>query len=375
MKIISGLLLFHPVIIFSKVPNHTFIGGYFMIVKNLLVVGVVAGFASAAAAQDSKGSWTVGGRVRVDAVQTSTEEDGEDGKSTSKASTVGLNRAQFTLNGSRDGHGLALTYYADSNELYTAVISHKFSDMITAHFGRMRVLAQSVENSYDEIDSYIKSMAKDHAPENSEGVRLDFGFAGDHAVSIQAVEGMSKDKAGNEFEKNGGLTTALQYRGNLNNGMVKPIVTYTQVRTTARKSGAVDRSNGYMNQLGLGAQMSFSGAAVDLEYDSGTMLKDKAVTGAKDVTLTSLVAQVKYPVGATTPFLKLASETMKFGAEKGVNDWTGMKLALGVEHALDASCRLHAVYTSDATTTEAGEGNKDGKDTTTGFNFGVTASM
>jgi len=42
-----------------------------MIVKNLLVVGVVAGFASAAVAQDSKGSWTVGGRVRVDASQSS----------------------------------------------------------------------------------------------------------------------------------------------------------------------------------------------------------------------------------------------------------------------------------------------------------------
>ncbi len=351
-----------------------------MIVKNLLVVGVVAGFASAAVAQDSKGSWTVGGRVRVDASQSSKETDGENGKTTEKSSMVGLNRAQFTLNGARDGHGLALTYDAFNSDsktdgLFTAVISHKFSDMITAHFGRMRVLAQSVENSYEEMDQYLWSWAHMHAPGNSDGVRLDFGFAGDHAVSIQAVEGMSEDKDGNTFEQNGGLTTALQYRGNLNNGMVKPIVTYTQVRTTARKSGAVDRSNGYMNQLGLGAQVSFSGAAVDLEYDSGTMLKDKAKTDAKDVTMTSIVAQVKYPVGATTPFLKVTSESSKLGKDKGVDDKTGMNLALGAEHALDANCRLHAVYTSEATTTEAGEGKKDGKVTTTGFNFGVTASM
>ena len=383
MKIISGLLLFHPVIIFSKVPNHTFIGGYFMIVKNLLVVGVVAGFASAAVAQDSKGSWTVGGKLRVDAQQSTTEMELDGVKATSKDSMVGLNRAQFTLNGSRDGHGLALTYDAFNSDsgtdgLFTAVISHKFSDMITAHFGRMRVLSQSVENSYEEIDQYLWSWAHMHAPANSDGVRLDFTFAADHAVSIQAVEGVAMIGEGEDalkFERNGGLTTALQYRGNLNNGMVKPIVTYTQVRTSARKSGEVDYSNGYMNQLGLGAQMSFSGAAIDLEYDSGTMLKDKADKDAKDATMTSIVAQVKYAVGATTPFLKVTSDTMKMGADKGVGDQTGMNLALGVEHALDTSCRLHAVYLSQAGTTEAGEGAKDTKMTSTGFNFGVTASM
>ena len=349
-----------------------------MIVKNLLVVGVVAGFASAAVAQDSKGSWTVGGKLRVDAQQSTTEMELDGVKATSKSSEVSLNRAQFTLNGSRDGHGLALTYYADSNELYEAVISHKFSDMITANFGKMRVLAQSVENSYDEIDQYLWSWAKMHAPSNSEGVLLDFTFAADHTVSIQAVEGVAMIGEGEEalkFERNGGLTTALQYRGNLNNGMVKPIVTYTQVRTSARKSGEVDYSNGYMNQLGLGAQMSFSGAAIDLEYDSGTMLKDKADKDAKDATMTSIVAQVKYAVGATTPFLKVTSDTMKMGADKGVGDQTGMNLALGVEHALDTSCRLHAVYLSQAGTTEAGEGAKDTKMTSTGFNFGVTASM
>jgi hypothetical protein len=292
---------------------------------------------------------------------------------------VGLNRAQFTLNGARDGHGIALTYDAFNSEsgtdgLFTAVISHKFSDMITAHFGRMRVLAQSVENSYEEIDQYLWSWAKMDAPKNSDGVRLDFAFAADHAVSIQAVEGVAKVDA-LEFESNGGLTTALQYRGNLNNGMVKPIVTYTQVRTSSRKAGAVDYSNGYMNQLGVGAQVSVSGAAIDLEYDSGTMLKDKANKEAKDVTMTSIVAQVKYPVGASTPFLKVTSDMKKLGKDKGVDDETGMNLAVGVEHALDASCRLHAVYMSNAKTTEAGEGNKDEKETTTGFNFGVTASM
>jgi hypothetical protein len=387
MKIISGLLLFHPVIIFCKVPNHTFIGGYFMIVKNLLVVGVVAGFASAAVAQDSKGSWTVGGRVRVDAHQNTKETKPVSGdKTTEKMSEVSLNRAQFTLNGARDGHGLAITYYADSNELYSATISHKFSDMITAPFGKMKVLALGVENSYDEIDQYIMSMAGDEAPMNATGARFDFGF-GDHNVSVQAVEGVRsitiEDMGMTKFNPRGGLTTALQYRGEINK-MIKPVVTYTQVRPSSTKGTfafedetlpdqPVNLGNGYRTIIGVGAQMAVAGAAIDLEYDSIKNHKQKGSDG-KDNDITSLVAQVKYAVGASTPFLKISSDAHKFGEDKGEGDVAGMNLAIGVEHALDTSCRLHALYYSKASGTKDDAG-KEEKMTTTGFNFGVTASM
>ena len=346
-----------------------------MIVKNLLVVGVVAGFATAAAAQDSKGSWSIGGRVRVDNAQKSTETEEGGVKSTGKESSVKLTRAQFSLTGSKDGHSLAITYYADQNLLYSAVLSHKFSDMITAHFGRMRVLSQSIENSYDDIDLHIRSLAKDHAPSNADGVRLDFAFSGDHSLSIQAVEGVETTMAGAEFEENGGLTSALQYRGNIN-GMIKPIVSYTQVRTSSRKSkdGQVDLSNGYQTQIGLGAQISTSGAVIDLEHDTGTMHKAKGSTG-KDVKMTSTVAQVKYAIDKNTPFLKIISDATKKGETSDVGDVTSMQYAVGVEHALDDSCRLHAFYMSKADTTEKGPGAKDSKSTATGFNFGVTASM
>lgn len=351
-----------------------------MIVKNLLVVGVVAGFATAAAAQDSKGSWSVGGRVRVDNEQSSKEDTDSDGKKTTeKSSHIKLNRAQFSLTGSKDGHGLAITYYAEKSSLYTAIISHKFSSMITGHFGRMKVLAQSVENSYDSIDQYLTSLTGEsaHVPANSDGVRFDFAFEGDHALSLQAVEGVSQIGEGEDatmFEKNGGLTTALQYRGNING--IKPIVTYTQVRTTARKSGEVDLSNGYMNQLGVGAQFNASGAAIDLEYDSVTMLKDKSDKNDKDATMNSIVAQVKYAVGASTPFVKVSSDTSKLGMDKGAGDMSGMRLAVGVEHSLDESCRVHAFYMSKSSTTKKSDpAKKDAKSTTTGFNFGITASM
>lgn len=347
-----------------------------MIVKNLLVVGVVAGFATAAAAQDAKGSWSVGGRVRVDNEQSSKEDTDSAGtKTTEKSSSIMLNRAQFSLTGSKDGHSIAITYYAEKSALYTAIISHKFSSMITGHFGRMKVLAQSVENSYDSIDQYLTSLTGEsaHVPANSDGVRLDFAFEGDHALSLQAVEGVSQ-VGETKFENNGGLTTALQYRGNISG--IKPIVTYTQVRTTARKSGEVDLSNGYMNQLGVGAQFNASGAAIDLEYDSVTMLKNKSDKTDKDSTMNSIVAQVKYAVGASTPFLKVSSDTTKLGMDKGAGDMSGMRLAVGVEHSLDESCRVHAFYMSKSSTTKKSEPTeKDAKSTTTGFNFGVTASM
>jgi len=353
-----------------------------MIVKNLLVVGVVAGFASAAVAEDGKGSWSVGGRVRVDAEQSTTETTVSGVTTTLKSSSVSLNRAQFSLTGTRDKDSLGIVYYADSNELYSATISHKFSDMVTAHFGRMKLLAQSWENSYEGIDQHMMSWAGMHAPSNSDGARVDLAF-GDNKVSVQAVEGVnsfSMDNTTSQFNKSGGLTTGIQYTGEINK-MIKPIVSYTMVRTTSTKGTAttgtttanVNYGNGYQTQLGAGVQVAVSGATVDLEYDSIKMHKQKNVTGAKDQDLGSIIAQVKYPVGMTTPFLKLASENWKKGADKNVGDMTHMGLILGVEHALDSSCRLHAFYMNDSKTTKGK--SKDDKMVTTGFNFGVTASM
>jgi len=352
-----------------------------MIVKNLLVVGVVAGFASAAVAEDAKGSWSVGGRVRLDAEQSTTESTVSDVKTTSKSSSVSLNRAQFSLTGTRDKDSLGIVYYADSNTLYSATISHKFSDMVTAHFGRMKLLAQSWENSYEGIDQHMLSWAGMHAPANSDGARVDLAF-GDNKVSVQAVEGVSSFSMNNtttQFGTSGGLTTGIQYSGEINK-MIKPIVSYTMVRTTSTKGTEtgktvtpVNYGNGYQTQLGAGVQVAVAGATVDLEYDSIKMHKRKNVTGAKDQDLGSIIAQVKYPVGMTTPFLKLASETWKKGQDKSEGDMKHMGLTLGVEHALDSSCRLHAFYMSDAKTTTVK--SKEDKTTMMGFNFGVTASM
>ena len=126
--------------------------------------------------------------------------------------------------------------------------------------------------------------------------------------------------------------------------------------------------------MGVGAQGSFSGANVALEYDTVKFHKQKDVAGDKDSDITSMIAHVSYPVGKTSPFLKVVSETWKMGAKDDIGDMKAMNLSLGVEHVLDDSCRLHAVYMNNAMT-EKNENKKDDKETMTGFNFGVTASM
>ncbi len=358
-----------------------------MIVKNLLVVGVVAGFATAVAAADEKANWTVGGKVRVDAVQSSTDTKvGSGNKTTAKSSGIELNRAQFTLTGTRGADTMTIKYFAESNTLDTATISHKFSDMVTATFGHMLTLAQSWENDYSSTDQYLMSMVGDMAPKNSNGAQIDLGF-GDHSLSIQALQGVASAE-GYSFASKGGLSTSLQYRGNINK-MIRPLITYTMVKTagsagvedangdgTADAGGdTINMGNGYQNQLGAGVQVDAAGATIDLEYDMITTLKPKAPSGGKDKKFTSMIAQVKYPVGSTTPFLKITSDSSKLGAPKDDGDVTRMGMALGVEHKLDSDCRLHAVYLNTNSTEKGAAANSDTKVTATGFNFGVTAAM
>ena len=361
-----------------------------MIVKNLLVVGVVAGFASAAAAEDAKANWGVSGKIRMDAVQSSTDTtEGSAAKTTAKSSEIMLNRAQFTLTGTRGSDTMVLRYFADENVLDIATISHKVSDMVSATFGRMRLLAQSWERDSDTTDQYMVSMAGGMHPDNANGAEIDLSF-GDHSIAIQALQGVSTigdSKDGATFNKSGGLSTAIQYRGEINK-MIRPLITYTMVKpsssatasvttksaTSTKSEDAGNYGNGYQTQLGAGVEVDAGGASVDLEYDSVTTLKTKVPTDSKDQKVTSMIAQVKYPVGSTTPFFKVTMDNSKLGADKNAGDKKQTKMALGVEHKLDASCRLHAVYTS-SNTTETVDASTSNKVAATGFNLGVTASM
>lgn len=367
-----------------------------MIVKNLLVVGVMAGVASAAAAEDAKANWAISGKIRMDSTQSTTETTEASAaamKSTAKSSSIGLNRAQFGLVGTEGADTMELKYYLHSNVLSVATISHKFSDMITATFGHMGLMAQSWENDYSSTDQYIYSGAGGMAPGDANGVQVGLTF-GDHSVTIQALQGLSSIGEGDDtttFTSGGKLSTALQYRGEINK-MIRPLFTYTTVSTSSSmgtnsviKDGkttktAVNYGNGYQTQLGAGVQVDAGGATVDLEYDMVTAMKQKAsatgdsTAGFKDNKWTAMVLQAKYPVGSSTPFFKFASDSGKMGADSAIGDTSGTNMALGVEHNLDSHCRMHAAYTM-ASSTKKMDATYSTKVSKSGFNLGVTAKM
>ena len=367
-----------------------------MIVKNLLVVSVVAGMASAAAAEDAKANWAISGKIRVDSTQSTSETTAASAaatKTTAKTSKIALKRAQFSLIGTEGADTMELKYYLNSNDLDTATISHKFSDMVTLTFGHMRLSAQSWENDYSSTDQYVYSGVSSMAPDNANGVQVGLTF-GDHSVTVQALQGLSDIGAGSDttkFATGGKLSTSLQYRGEINK-MIRPLVTYTTVNTSssmgtnsAVNAGktiktAVNYGNGYQTQLGAGVQIEAAGATVDVEYDMVTALKQKAATtgastaGFKDNKWTSMILQAKYPVGSSTPFFKFTSDTGKMGADLGAGDTKGTNMALGVEHHLDSHCRLHAAYTMSNSSTKA-DATYSTKVATGGFNLGVTAKM
>jgi len=365
-----------------------------MIVKNLLVVGVVAGFATAASAADEKANWSVSGKVRMDAVQSSTDTtEGSNDKTTKKSSEIKLKRAQFKLTGTRGADTMEIKVYADKfdsenigDALDTASITHKWSDMLSTSFGKLSALGLSWENDYSSTDQYISSMAGDYAPSNGNGAQADLSF-GDHSISLQVLQGMKTDWDGATYASKGGLSSTVSYRGEINK-MIRPLISYSTIRTagthgvmtnddgttTATKRGA------YATELGAGVQVEAAGATVDLEMDQIKIMKQKDSTTEKDHNVQSIIAQVKYPFGATTGLLKFTSDSHKMGEEEDVGDISQTQMALGAEHKLDSNCRLHAVYstmnrTHKKTTTEGEFSDKDSKVAATTINLGVTASM
>ena len=146
-----------------------------MIVRNLLVVSVMTGMASAAAAENAKANWAISGKIRMDSTQSTSETTAGTlaaTKTTAKSSKIALKRAQFSLIGTEGADTMELKYYLNSNDLDTATISHKFSDMVTLTFGHMGLSAQSWENDYSSTDQYVYSGAYSMAPDNANGVHL-----------------------------------------------------------------------------------------------------------------------------------------------------------------------------------------------------------
>lgn len=361
-----------------------------MIVKNLLAVGAIATLATAASAADlSKADWKINGVMRMDADQNSSDTKvGSADKVTSKSSQMYLKRTQLGLTGTQGNISLHMHYNIEgdnaweTNTLWDGYVSNKLNDMITLSFGKLNALSQSIENSYEYQDLYITSLAYGAVVSNTSGVQVSANF-GEHTLSLQVLQGVKSVSSTNSltgktttesFDSKGGLTTSLQYSGDINK-MIHPILTYSMVKTAGSKgTGGSNYGNGYQNQLGAGVQVDVQGLKVDLEYDSVTTLKQKDNDTSKASTLSSIVGQLRYGVADFTPFFKFTSDANKFGADNSIGDITQTNMALGTEYAMAPGLRLHGFYYNTAKSTKV-TANDNAKVNTTGFNFGATASL
>lgn len=361
-----------------------------MIIKNLVLVSV-AGISGFAGAEEVAAKWKVGGELRVDSQQSTmvtTPATAGAAKVTAKSSEMVLNTANINFVGTHGTDTLNFSYSAGTNELKNATISHKFTDMVSATFGKMTLLSQSWETSYADTDDYLMSLAGAQDPGEHNGAKIDLSF-GDHGVSLQAMEGLHSVSSGGgttTFNPSGMMSTAFQYRGAIA-GMIHPLVSYTMVKPSSsrgnnvvisgNKSTSVDQvyGNGYQTQMGIGAQVAVAGATVDAELDTVKFNKQTVVgTTTKDSNIQSIVLQAKYPVGMTTPIFKMTSDSHKMGMDGNVGDISQTQFAIGAEHKLDSNCRLHAIFTSKSSTTKETSSTSE-KVSSTGFNIGVTAAM
>jgi hypothetical protein len=307
-------------------------------------------------------------------------------KETTKRSKLDLNVAEIKFVGQLPNGSLDLIYFAHNNTLDTATITHQIGENLSVVAGKMYLLTQGWESDYDPYDQYIFSLAGNLAPTQAEnGAQINLIF-GDHTFSAQALQGnhllITSDNKEVTFENNGGLSTALQYRGVFYGG-IKPIFTYSLVRTSSSKgSDGHNYGDGYQSQIGASVQLVYGNMFLDAEWLTVKKLKFKNEPSAdnKDTDYSSLVFQAKSYTSHVTPIFKITLDQMKTGMNQSqidsgaVGNLVGTQYAIGLERMLDKSCRLHAVYSVDSTSQKIAA-NKTKTVNKYQINLGVTASI
>lgn len=349
-----------------------------------VISGVIVGSALSQA-QTTDTTWKIKGKVRGDAVQSTTEtKEGTAEKETKKSSSVVLKRAQVEFIGTKGPVDLHLKYYFDGNYLKNAYVEYNLSPSCSLSFGKVDARDFSMEWDYSTTDNYIFSTIADTSKpyhiDNVPGVEAK-GVFGDHAVYLQVLQGATLDDTDTvKTHSTGGLTTTLQYRGSFADKMVRPIASYAMVRTASSKiimedGTAHNYGNGYQTHMGLGVKLAIAGTTTDLEYDTVKVIKEKDLETSKDENLNSIILQTRLMSFAdVTPYIKVIMDTHKKGKDNNIDDMTRTAYALGAEYAWNPNIRVHGIYSMDNKST------KKTTDTSTkvnksAINLGLTASI
>lgn len=361
--------------------------------RSMLVLAGMTGMSSLVHAQASDVKWKVKGKVRADAVQSTTDtQTGDADKTTTKKSEMILRRAQMEFVGTKGAVDLHLKYYGEGNYLKNAFVEYNFSPACSMSFGKVDIRDMSMEWDYSTTDQYVYSMLAatkminpvdtkktiDNTNANTSGVEAK-GIFGDHAVYLQVLQGTQPTNT--TFTSTGGLTSTLQYRGAFADNMVRTIATYSVIRTAANKGTtstgtALNYGNGYQNRWGLGFKFVVAGSTTDIEYGAIKVIKQKDVDSSKDENMNSIVFQTRLPAMAdVTPYLKATIDSDKKGQEQNAGDITRNAYALGVEYGWAPNVRLHGIYMMEAFKVTKSTKDADTKTNYSGFNLGITASI
>lgn len=360
-----------------------------MVTKKIVVIGLlsISGIATAASDDTSHPTWNISGKVRMDVEQYRTQtKSGSVESKTDSSSEVLLKNAEFKLSGESSTNKFEINYLALSNTLEIATITHKFNEALAVVAGKMYLLVHSWEWDYATSDQYVNSMVLAATPNFTDtGAQLNLTMSA-QTLSFQAVEGLQSLSQPNgsqvTFKKKGGLSTAVQYRGEFNK-MIRPLVTYTRMNpSSSNASDGKNYGNGYQTHVGLGVQLVVDDAQFEAEVDQiiTHKLKEDVSDTNKEQLTQSIVLQGKYAIGLTTPFIKLISDSVKTGMtnaqiDAGFNgDLSGTQIVIGLEHKLDETCRLHVFAHNEHSSKKIAAGQTE-KITKNGFNFGVTAAM
>ena len=376
------------------------------ICKGAVLMGLLFGTSAVLAEEQATGEWKIKGKIRGDNVQTSTVTKlGDADSTTTNTSEIKLVRAQFEFVGKKDKTELKIKVYGDkfgststvNDALKYAFLTYNVNDMLAVSAGKLDARDFSWEWDYSSTDVYLFNRAGSYGIDNVPGAEVKAAF-GTNELFVQALQGASsianpsnpsKRLGATADHSSGGLTSSIQYRGSFVDGMVRPILTYANVRTASSKFTTTDGTsttsynygNGYETHLGAGLKITAAGSTTDVEYDAVTVLKQKDSDTDHATNVTSISLQTRLPaVASITPLLKVVSDSDKKGATGNVGDVARTAFVLGAEYPLMPGIRLHAILINDSNTTKATTSKTnatviDSKSSANTLNMGLTASL
>ena len=294
---------------------------------------------------------------------------------TTDSQTFDVKTARFGLTGDL-GEGISYTLRLDMKNAFfgsetvgadrsiaaldRAYLEHKVCEGVSFRLGRMPFFSLSIENDYSSIDQYFYSYTSDYVgryltPINA-GADLTATMAG-QSIVLQAANGLQEGTAKEDkgTQKGENVNLALGYRGNLANGMVKPIISYN--RFSRIRGGTEPNRDDKVNitAYGIGSQFTFAQADLDLEYDAvnrptylyfatDSVKKTTSRLQNLETKFTSFVAQIAYRATELKlrPWIKYASDVVKQDGETVVKS---ARSGLGAEYRpVGKNFRYHVAY-------------------------------